>query len=204
VYGGQFDPIVSDKYRYMQGALAGGYMLAAGDFHGFQWDNPTAQTDIEALAAYLLANYSVTSVVLWSQSAGGPLGLLKATQGFSGVTVKGWFGIYPGVDLNVAHGNAALTASIDAAFPGYPTGTTGRDPALFAASAFNGLRLRCCQSASDTVLPKASHGDALVTLATGHATEVTCIATSGDHGDASNFTQTRADDFVSFLGRCFL
>lgn len=194
---------VDQKHWYFAKAVQHGYLLAAGKFGGDTWDNATAQTALENLVAYLVANYSVTEIVLWSQSAGGPLGLLKSTQGFSGVTVKGWFGIYPIVNLDAAHSNGALTASINAAFPSYPTDASGRDPILLSASSYDGLRLRCCQSASDTVAPKSIHGDALVTLTTGHATEVTCVATTGDHGDPSNFTKALADDFIEFLGRCF-
>jgi hypothetical protein len=191
-----------DKALYVYGALASGYMIASSTAGGNTWSNATAETDYEALAAYIIANYAVADVVMWAQSAGGPISLLKAVQGFSGITVAGWFGIYPVVDLDSAYGVAALTPSIDSAFPSYPTDASGRDPALFAGSTYAGLRLRCVQSASDTITPKADHGDVLVTLATGHATEVACVATSGEHGDNSNFSQTRANDFVSFLGRC--
>jgi hypothetical protein len=198
-----FDPVGDIKHLYMMGALNAGYLLAAGDFGGYLWSNATAQAKVEALVGNLVANYGVTKVVLWSMSAGGAIGLLKVTQGFSGVTVPGWFGIYPVVDLNVAHGNALLTASINAAFPAYSTDAAGRDPILLPATAYNGLRLRCCGSLADTAVPVASHGQALVTLTTGHAIETTCILTSGDHGDASNFTQALANDFVAFLNRCF-
>jgi hypothetical protein len=197
------DPVGNAMKLYYLNAVAGGYLQASGDFGGYNWDNPTAQAKVEALVAYLVANYGVNQVVMYGGSAGGPVSLLKATQGFTGVTVKGWHNIYPVVNLDAAHSNAALTASINAAFPGYPTGTAGRDPILFAASAYDGLRLRCCQSAADTVTPKSIHGDALVTLATGHATEVTCLTVTGDHGDVSSYTQALADDFLAFLNRCF-
>lgn len=192
------------NHYYWSKAIENRYLNAACMMGGpNQWDNPTAQTACENLVAYLVANYGVTEVVLTGGSAGGPLGLMKATQGFPGVTVKGWHGIFPVCDLSVAHGNANLTASINIAFPSYPTGTTGRDPMQFAASAFNGLRLRCMGSLADATVPVNQHGQALVTLATGHATEATCILTTGDHGDPSNFTAALGDDFISFLGRCF-
>jgi hypothetical protein len=200
----EFSPTsVTLNHFYYTQAITNGYLYAAGQFGGFQWDNPTAQTAVENLVAHLVANYGVTSLVMTGGSAGGPIGLLKATQGFTGVTVKGWHGIFPVCDLATAHGNANLTASINAAFPSYPTGTAGRDPILFPATAFNGLRIRCMGSLSDVTVPVNQHGDALVTLATGHATEATCIHTTGDHGDPSNFTPALADDFVAFLGRCF-
>lgn len=194
---------VNLNHWYYVKAVEHGYLIAAGNLGGYNWSNATAQTAVENLVAYLVANYGVTDVVMFGGSAGGPISLLKATQGFPGVTVRGWHSIFPIVDLHAAHGNAALTASIDTAFPSWPTDAAGRDPILLPASAYNGLRLRCYQSADDTVAPKATHGDALVTLATGHATEVTCVTTSGDHGDPSNFTPALADDFVDFLSRCF-
>jgi pimeloyl-ACP methyl ester carboxylesterase len=201
--GSEKDITNAPNINYTYAAMAAGHLVAACNGFGYNWDNPTAQAALEALVAHLAANYGVTKAVLFGGSAGGPLGLLKATQGFPGVSVKGWHGIFPIVNLDAAHSNSSLTASINAAFPGYPGSAAGRDPILFPASAYNGLRLRCYQSAADTVAPKAIHGDALVTLATGHAVEVACIATSGDHGDPSNSTPSMVNDFVSFVGRCF-
>ncbi len=200
----EFDPTsVTLNHFYYAKAIENRYLMAAGRFGGFNWNNATAQTAIENLVAYLVSNHGITQVVMFGGSAGGPIGLLKATQGFTGVTVKGWFNVFPVVNLDAAEHNANLKASVDAAFPSYPTDAAGRDPILFTASAFNGLRLRCCQSLTDATTPAATHGDALVTLASGHATEATCTHTSGDHGDPSNFTPALADDFISFLGRCF-
>jgi hypothetical protein len=185
-------------------AVNAGYLVAACNAIGYNWDNPTAQAAVEALVAYLHSTYAVTDVVMIGGSAGGPVSMLKATQNnFPSVTVRGWHSIFPVFDLDAAHSNPALTASIDAAFPGYPGSAAGRDPALFPNTAFNGLRILCCQSPADTVTPKALHGDVLVAHATGHATEVTCTATTGDHGDPSNFTPALAADFIAFLGRCF-
>jgi pimeloyl-ACP methyl ester carboxylesterase len=195
-----FDPSTN---RYSQNALSSGYMLLSGDYGGQYWSAQPAQDRIVGAVAYLVSHYAVTDIVLWSESAGGTLGLMMATTGFSGVSVRGWFGIYPCVDLNTARSVPSLTTPINDAFPAYPADAVGRDPILIPAASYNGLRLRCCQSPADTILPKPAHGDALVTLTTGHATEVACIATTGDHGDASNFTQARADDFLDFLNRCF-
>jgi hypothetical protein len=191
-------------YRYQQSGVKAGYMFAATNAHGYQWSNPTAQADVEALVAYLVANYGVNTIIMHGGSAGGPVSLLKLTQGFPGVTVKGWYSIFPVVNLDAAHNNTgtSLPASINAAFPAYPTDAAGRDPILFPASAYNGFRIRCCQSPADTVAPKAVHGDALVSLVAGHALEATCVATTGDHGDPSNYTQPLADAFVAFLNRC--
>ncbi len=200
----EFSPTsVTLNHWYYTKAVEHGYLHAAGRFGGDNWDNSTAQTNIENLVAYLVSNYGITDIVMTGGSAGGPIGLLKATQGFPNVTVRGWFNVFPVINLDLAEHNANLKASIDAAFPSYPTDAVGRDPILFPASAFNGLRLLCTGSLSDATVPVNQHGQALVTLATGHATEATCIVTTGDHGDPSNFTPELADDFISFLGRCF-
>jgi hypothetical protein len=201
--GSEKDINLTPNTVYSYAGIGAGHLVAACNAFGYNWDNPTAQAAVEALVAYLVANYGVTKVVMFGGSAGGPVGLLKTTQGFAGATVKGWHGIFPVCDLALAETHPSLKASIDAAFPGFPAGTAGRDPMLFSASVFNGLRLRCMGSLADTVVPVNLHGQKLMAQAAGHALENTCIVTTGDHGDMSNFTQALADDFTAFLGRCF-
>lgn len=197
----------ADKASIVTQLTGEGYLMAASSAHGDNWGNQAAVDDYVALQSYLVTNYAPAKTALMSQSMGGLTGLLTASAGFAGLC--GWFGIYPVCNLSAMFANNAGTYagairsaySIAADGSDYSTKTSGHDPVLLTASTFNRLPMRFWHSSGDTVVGKTANSDQMQTLVSGSKQESTVIATTGDHGDASNFNPTAVSDF---LDRCFV
>jgi hypothetical protein len=62
------------------------------------------------------------------------------------------------------------------------------DPTQIAASQYAGFPIRIWQSPSDTVVSKTQNADLFASRVNAAGGNVTVTSTSGDHGDASNFS----------------
>lgn len=197
------------KQGVVRNLLGNGYIVCGSNQHGGvngdNWGNSQALSDILALYNYAAAHYSLAwRTIHFSQSAGGPSGLLCSVPGLVSIPyVKGWMGVYPAANLSYlyAHG---WNAEIDGAYniPGggtYAAQTAGHDAALLAASKFDGLRMRFYASAADATITKVDNTDAMRTLVTGHAAELALVTCTGGHGDPSHFMPV---DAAAFCARC--
>ena len=185
--------------------LNAGYILAGTNARGDNWGSQSAVDDYAALDKYVRDNYSVSNVVIWSQSMGGLAGLSALAQGK--VKAIGWLGTYPVVSLSNIYGLGAFTTAINTAHSitgsgsgTYANRTYGLDPSLFNGFAWRHVPMRMYASAGDTVVPKTANADALATLVTSCCRESVVVVCSGDHGNASHF---QPSDTVAFFDRCF-
>lgn len=191
------------KLGVVRNLLGNGYIVAGSSQHGNSWGSDAGTADMLHLYNYIIANYGSTlRTIQFSQSAGGPSGLLCSTVDFAVPLTKGWFGIYPCCDLAWCYANG-FDADIDTAYgidgTPYATATAGHDPVLLAATKFDNLRMRFYASDGDLVVHKPDNTDVLRTLVTGHATELALVTCTGTHGDPTHFRPT---DVSAFCARC--
>lgn len=184
-------------------AASNGYMVAASLAQDRAWGNPQSVDEYVDLFNYVASRYRITRTVIWAASMGGLAGLTLAGSGrIPGL--KGFLGMYPVCSLaNFYADKSGYQAEINTAYGSSPyTGAhqaSYYDPYLRAAADFTGLRFLFFHSASDTVVDKTRHSDLMHTKVTSVAAESTVTATSGDHGDASNWVWANCS---AFLGRC--
>lgn len=196
------------KVNIVNALLDAGYILAGTNAHGENWGCQAAVDDYAALDEYLRANYNVSNVVIWVQSMGGLAGALALAQNkVKGVV--GLVGIYPVFSLSDLYGIGTFTAEINTAYGitgsgihTYAHQTYGHDPVLLPALASRNVPTFLTSSSGDTVVPKAQNADVYHALIAGSCRENILVATSGDHGDLSNFTTTIATQITAFVGRC--
>lgn len=155
------------------------------------WGNPGAWTAQSRAIDWLKSWLNVGKMVAIGQSMGGTLSL-RALASYPEIT--NWYGIYPVANITAQYTAAsnAYQADIIAAYTpygGYTANLAQCSPVNFVSGAFAGKRLLCTASPSDVNVPKASNADQLVTkaLADGALT-ASVTATTGGHGDTSNFT----------------
>lgn len=184
-------------------AQGAGYLCAAALAQDRAWGNPQSVDEYVDLFNYVAARYRITRTVLWAASMGGLAALTLAGSGRI-PSLKGVLAMYPVCSLaNFYADKAGYQAEINTAYGATPyTGAPDAgsfDPYLRAAAAFTGLRFLFFHSSGDTVVSKTRHSDLMHTLVSSVAAESTVTATSGDHGDASNWTWANCS---AFLGRC--
>ena len=180
-----------------------GYIIASSSASGDAWGSTTSIEDQLDLYRYVRDHYAIGGVVMLSESMGGLPGLLAIAAGT--IPVLGWAGIYPITNLaSIYDLGGSFATEIDTVYgiPGsgtYAVQTAGHDPNLLDGRAFRGIPMRMWASSADTVVPKASNATAFAALVEPYAAEVEVVATTGDHGDGSNFD---AADLLEFFTRC--
>lgn len=195
------DSVSSDKCLHVLNALARGQIVAASNGAGSGWNNNAAQLAYTQLAAHLVSTYAVNTIAFLAQSMGGESALFHLSQGLTGLTIEGFYGIYPSCDLDDAHGNVSLSSSVNTAYGGnYAANSPGHNPLGLAAATFDGKVMTFLASPDDSIVPKVANTDAFVTKVTGHAASATVVTTSGEHGDVSNFVIA---PWLTFLDDCF-
>lgn len=162
------------------------------------WGNPASFTALQAALAWLKTIFTVTEVVCLGQSMGA-LSSLRAVCQVPGI--ERWYGIYPVCDLAEIYASGLFVASMRTAYgaandAAFTANSAGCDPLLFTLSQFNGKRFRMTASASDTIVPKADHADALAARITGNCYSVAVVTHTGDHGDATAF---QPSDIIAFF-----
>ena len=218
-HGGLGSSVYSDSVNWtcVQALQSAGYWIAACDGAPTQsaaaahWGNPESVTCNKEFDAYLTGQISPSRVMLWGESMGGLSSLNTLLDPQFNARVKGCYWQYPAVSVyniygdgyNGTDGNfpveilAAYGAANQAALVPYDIVQS------VAASAFPGA----CQyyfsaSPNDTVISKAHNADELYTLLNSRSPSVSSLteyASTGDHGDASNF---RPSQMVSFMDTC--
>lgn len=189
-------------------ARAAGYLVATATAGDRAWGNPASVASyVQSLYEYVSWNYNVSRTVLWAASMGGLAALSAASRGMD--KVKGLALHYPVCSLaNIYADNASYVSEINTAYginnlggasTSYAGKTVGADPYLRPTASYAGLRFRFYASAGDTSVLKARHADLMHAKVSPVAAESNVVATSGDHGDASNWDWA---DLSAFLARC--
>lgn len=158
--------------------LAAGYAVAASDAHGDNWGDDPSVADQVALAHHL-ATLGLDRVYVLAESMGG----LDALRLIGQVPVRAWAGLYPVCNLASIDAVGTYSAAIRAA----NGGTVPPSLSPVRPAPLHGLPMRFWASPSDSVVPKAQNTDVCAANATADGAQVTLTATTGDHGDASNF-----------------
>jgi fermentation-respiration switch protein FrsA (DUF1100 family) len=177
-----------------------GFILAGTNAHGDNWGTQQSIDDYAALEQYVRTNYNVSNVCVWSQSMGGLDGLMAIAQ--NKVRAVGWLGTYPVTNLANLYGLGTYASAINTAHgitgsapATYANRTFRLDPNLLQGLSWRNVPMRFYSSAGDTVVPKTQNTDLFKTLINGSARESVVVATTGDHGDPSNFVPS---EYVAF------
>ena len=187
-----------------------GYIVACPNMHGNNWGSPTGVTDLVDAYAYLVTTYRTRWTGLFGQSMGG-VASLNAIADARIANIRAWAGVVPVCDLPSIWqaGNGPLAADIrygwglasngsqDSTFA---TITAGSNPTALNPTAFNGIRMYFRASPDDTTVPSVTNTTVMAALVTGHAASVTVAATSGPHGNPSDFNP---DELANFFATAF-
>lgn len=196
-------PFGAEGAATIASAQAAGYLCASTLAQNYNWGNPQSVEDYMDLFNLAAARYRITRTVIWAGSMGGLAGLTIA--GSRRIpSLKGFLGMYPVCSLANFHADkSAYRSEINTAYGVSPYTDAHQasyyDPYLRAAADFTGLRFLFFHSAGDTIVDKTRHSDLMHAKVTSVAAESTVTATSGDHGDASNWSWAACS---AFLGRC--
>lgn len=194
---------------YYAALVASNYTIIASDLGGGDgvWGSPLSVEAAENALKWYRARYSYSNLYVMADSAGGASALnfiASHKEKVAGVVLH-----YPvcAVSNMYVHG---WTTQIDAAYGGSSSNEfAGYDPVYENPRVFYGVPFRIYASSGDTIVTKAQNADLFVTklggtvnanvTAAAFSPEVDEVATSGDHGDDSNFDS--ASD-VAFFKRC--
>jgi pimeloyl-ACP methyl ester carboxylesterase len=173
----------------IRGLLLDGWIVVACTATStLHWGNPNAWLAQKRAIDWIKSWLTIGKIAAVGQSMGGLMSLRALVEY---PEIKNWYGIYPVADLQSAMGGSipATIASTFAPFGGLAANLTACNPVSFGASKYAGKRLLCTASAADALVPKAGNADAIVAYAaSGGASVASVTATTGDHGNASNFT----------------
>jgi hypothetical protein len=207
--GTELDPLVAPTtpgpLTLTTALMANGYAVASSNQHGNNWGSPDAVADMVVMYDEFRRNYPLGPVLILAQSMGGVAALSTIAQKkIPGV--RGFYGIFPVTNLrDIYNRNATYAGQIRTAFgiaadgSDYATKTAGYDPVLRGGADYAGVPMRLHHSAADLVVPKAPHADALAALVAPYVPESDVIATTGNHGDSTNFDTA---DMLAFFKRC--
>lgn len=191
-YGGTNDWAVT------KALLDAGYMVANSAAEG--GDNVgKGYAHYPHLWRYLTNHFPVGRVVIWSTSFGGPSGL-RMVKDREIPNIAAWVGTYPVTNLADVHANNPdLRAAIDLKWGSLAAAqAAGADPNLYAATSFRGVRMHVRHSAGDLTVSKTGNVDLLKPRLDPFTDQFTSMATTGAHGDASNFTNLDTTE-IAFL-----
>lgn len=184
--------------------LAAGYLLVGISAGATAWGNDSAMAKYTIAHPYILSTYNVSGIVLVGQSMGGLTAFRASADPSTYQRVRGVYGIYPCCGAlaqydspNDTYDSQILSAWSAADRTALAAAVAGKDPLVRLAAAYPNIRYRFHASDSDTVVYKDVNTDAMRTLLGGTSTiENSLVATSGDHGDPSNFD---GPDIVAFF-----
>jgi len=185
-----------------------GWIIASSNMGGATtWGNAAATNSIAPLIAWVETTWTVTDIVLVGQSMGGIAALNYIGLGGYDSRVRGFVGTAGAASLAAMWAQAGFKADIRTAYGfvddgDYATATSGRDPMLRTASAFNGLRYRWFTSPGDTAVTKVDHADPMSARVTGALERQVVVAGSGGHFDPTSYGWFLESDWSQFLNRC--
>jgi pimeloyl-ACP methyl ester carboxylesterase len=201
-------PFVGSAKNFETAVVNAGYIFAACDaFSMTHFGMEAAIQEILRVYRNIRDNCNIGPVILMGESMGGLVSLnLLGRRLIPGVSA--YVGIYPLTSLEVAYATSAGWASqirtnygIAADGSDYATKTAGYSPILRDPTDYLGVPMRFYASPGDTLVSKAANTDAFAARVAGVVPETTVIATTGDHGDGSNFTAAMQADLLAFLAR---
>ena len=172
-----------------------GWAVAAGDLHGDAWGARAAVADSVALVDWAEARTGADVKLLIGASMGGVASLNALMDGV--VEAPCWFGPQPVVDLNAVSVVPNADAQIAALYGGPPPASSNPVDRLDLLPL--DTRYRVIFSAGDTWVPPPAHADRLIAALQARGGDVSSVAVSGDHLDASHF---RPEDLVAFAEGC--
>ena len=186
----------ANDWAVTKALLDAGYMVANSAALG--GDNVgTGYAHYPHLWRYLTKHFPVGRVVIWSTSFGGPSGL-RMIKEREIPDIAAWVGTYPVTNLaDVYANNTTLRDAIDLKWGSLAAAqAAGADPNLYPATAFRGVRMHVRDSPTDNTVLKAGNVDLLKPRLDPYTDQFTVIATTGAHGDASNFTNLDTTEIV--------
>lgn len=186
---------ISDSGMFFASASDGG---VAGDRYGA----PVSLTNYLALYQYVRDNYNIKKLFVLAPSGGAfPALNLLTHDGFP--TPAAMALISPGTDLAAVYAASPTYAALirpaygmDATGTDYATKSAGYDPALRAGSDFRPVPTIWFTSASDTVVPTATHVTPMVAKLSPYSTQ-TVVTRTGIHLDADQFQPSDVTTFFN-------
>jgi hypothetical protein len=171
------------------------------------YGNDEAQFAARDAINFVRTNWSVAGIFGIGESAGGVTPW--------GIASRGWFkfdgliGIYPVLDLFGMFTNTAYTAGSNFIYTAYgltnandftnrTTVNGEHNPVAKHPSAYAGTPMLMFGSTADGAVPPTSHAHRMTNAVTGWNNETTFTATTGGHGDASNWDVSAV---LAFMGR---
>lgn len=147
-YGGDHTAVATHtRYRFTQGLVDAGFVVASADAGGNAWGSESSQDSYLELYEYVKHRYDVEDVVIVGDSMGAIAGLNIAAEGDIEELV-GWVGVSPVVDLQGASEEGPLVAAIRRDVPPGQLGTV--DPVRLASLP---VPVRVTVTEADTVVP---------------------------------------------------
>lgn len=147
-YGGDHTAVATDnKYRFTQGLVDAGVVVASADAGGNAWGSEASQQAYLELYDYVQRRFDVEDVVIVGESMGAIAGL-NIAAGRDIEELVGWVGISPVVDLQAASEEGPLVAAIRRDVP--PGRLASVDPGRLASLP---VPVRVTVTEADSVVP---------------------------------------------------
>jgi hypothetical protein len=172
-----------------------GWAVASGDLHGDAWGDPAAVRDATALVSWAEATTGGEARLLIGVSMGGSVSLNALLDG--AVEARCWFGSEPVVDLDAVRAVPHADAEIAALYGGRPPASS--NPADRLDQLPLDTRYRVVASGADHLVPPTAHADRLIAALRVRGGDVSSVAATGGHSDASHF---RPEDLRAFAEGC--
>lgn len=194
----------SDIYKVSDEFLNTGRAIVIASGAGGSDEVGSGYLDYVAAWDYVRSRFSASGkVLLMPESFGGVATsrLLARDGAIPGIV--GVLGYYPVLDLAGMYATGgAFDDAINTRYGSLAAAqAAGADPALIPAPSFRGVPWRVYHSPDDTVVNK-TWTDALDTRLSAVGVDFTTIATTGDHGNASNYTVGRIAEAMAFFDAC--
>lgn len=183
--GGSARELTTDpaKKPLVQRLLANGYTLVSASAGGDSWGNGMSVRAYRSVLHEVESRQEVRGVYILAQSMGG----LAGWQLTDLPKLRAWAGIYPVCNLASVYRLRTYAAQIRKAFGEHLADALRR---LSHPVFKRPLPVILWASPRDRVVPKSQNADECAAAARAAGGAVREIATSGDHGDRSNFDAT--------------
>lgn len=197
IFGGNDNTLI-------QALAYAGYLVVSTDYTSITcWGNPACTQDVASVIANYQAYFNLAPhPYVIEESMGGLVSLNSVFHGT--LTPRAVVGLYPVFSLASLYDNGSGTyaSQIQTAYnfsspSGYAAATAGYDPALDPIGTFVNIPFDIWCSSSDTVVSCANNGQALVNAINAAGGSATYNASSGNHGDPSNFDPAAVVSFFN-------
>ncbi len=181
-----------------------GFVVVGMDYTSeTNWGNQNATLDTQAIAKLWPQYFNLApQPYVLAESMGGIVALNSIYYGK--LKPRAMVALYPVYSLSSMYGGGSGTfaSEIQTSYgfsgsSGYGAATVGYDPALDAVSTFSGIPMDIWCSSADTTVACSTNGQALASAVTAAGGVATFNASSGNHGDASNFDPVAVINFFN-------